>query len=242
MNTQTNHLDLEDRIDLYVRGTLNQKQIDDLWVEVIQFGYLDYMKTAATVRKLSVGKDVIPIPMRSPSRMRLVASAAAAAVIIGVGTSLYFLASPTGTSKFMPLEQIEFNLMRSGTIPTETFDMQLRDITIMAVEGQEGLAEQALIALLATDLDVSQQVEVRLNLAALAYNRGDFAPALVRFDEIRSLNGVDPIQMERTEWYTANALIQSGRLDEANIHLARVIDMNGAFGRAAQSALDQLRR
>ncbi len=242
MNTQTNHLDLEDRIDLYVRGTLNQKQIDDLWVDVIQFGYLDYMKTAATVRKLSVGKRVIPIPIRTPSRMRLVASAAAAAVIIGVGTSIYFLASSTSTSEFMPLEQIEFNLLRSGSIPTEIFDLQLLDITIMAVEGQEGKAEQALIALLSTELNVSQDVEVRLNLAALAYNRGDFAPALVRFDEIRAMNGVDPIQMERTEWYTANALIQSGQQDEAQVHLKRVIDMNGAFGRAAQSALDQLRR
>lgn len=242
MNTQTNHLDLEDRIDLYVRGTLNQKQIDDLWVDVIQFDYLDYMKTAAAVRKLSAGSQVIPIPMRSPSKMRLVASAAAAAMIIGVGTSLYFLSSTSATSEFIPLEQIEFNLLRSGTIPAESFDMRIRDITIMAVEGQVQMAEQALIALLASDLDVTQNVEVRLNLAALAYNRGDFEPALVRFDEIRALNGVNPIQMERTEWYTANALIQSGRTDDAHIHLKRVIEMNGAFGRAAQSALDQLRR
>lgn len=242
MNTQTNHLDLEDRIDLYVRGTLNQKQIDDLWVDVIQFNYLDYMKTAATIRKLSVGRHVIPIPMHSPSRLRLVATAAAAAVIIGVGTSLYFISSPVGTSQFVPLEQIEFNLLRSGTVPTETFETQLRDITILAVEGQTGMAEQALNALLATDLNVSQEAEVRLNLAALSYNRGEFAPALVRFDEIRGMTGVDPIIMERTEWYTANALIHSGRQVEAQVHLRTVIDMNGAFRRAAQSALDQLRR
>lgn len=242
MNTRTNQLDLEDRIDLYVRGTLNQKQIDDLWVDVIQFNYLDYMKTAATVRKLSVGKHVVPIPIRPSNRMRLVTTAAAAAVIIGIGTSLYFLTSSTGSSEFLPLDHIEFNLLRSGTVPAESFESRLRDITVMAVDGLESSAEEALIDLLTTDLNVSQDAEVRLNLAALAYNRGDYAPALARFDEIRNLVGVDPLLIERTEWYTANALIHSGRQVEAQIHLTNVIEMNGAFRRAAQSALDQLRR
>lgn len=43
--------ELQERIDLYINGQLSQKEVDELWVELIQDEFLiDYLKTVANIK------------------------------------------------------------------------------------------------------------------------------------------------------------------------------------------------
>lgn len=242
MNTQSHILDLEDRIDLYVKGALNQNQIDDLWVDVIQNDYLDYMKTAATVRKLSVGMNVTPIPLFQRERTRRFTAAAAAALVIGIGTSMYYLTGSESAPAFSPLPSIEYSLLRSAQTSNEAFEARLQEITVMALNGDTDRAEAALKELAGTDLAPAQRSAVTLSLAALHYNAGDDEAALAGFAAILDSSVEDPSIREKAAWYAANALIRMNRSQEAEPYLQTVIDLDGAYKRAAVTASDHLRR
>ena len=242
MNTQSHILDLEDRIDLYVKGVLNQNQIDELWVDVIQNDYLDYMKTAATVRKLSVGMIVTPIPLFRRERALRFTAAAAAALVIGVGTSMYFLTGSESAPGFSPLPSIEYSLLRSAQTSSEAFEARLRRITVMALNGDAANAETALKELVESDLTATQRGTVTLSLAALHYNGGDDAAAVAGFTTILDSAVEDPSIREKAAWYAANALIRMNRSDEAEPYLQMVIQLDGAYKRAAVTATDHLRR
>lgn len=242
MNTQSHILDLEDRIDLYVKGALNQHQIDDLWVDVIQNDYLDYMKTAATVRKLSVGKNVTPIPLFQRERTRRLTAAAAAAVVIGIGTSLYYLSGSETAPGFSPLSKIEYSLLRSAQTSSEAFEARLQEITVIALEGDATRAESLLRELSQTELTAVQRTSVTLSLAALQYNQGDNEAALAGFRSILDQDIDDPAIREKAAWYAANALLRMDRIEEADPYLQLVIQLDGSYKRAAITASDHLRR
>ncbi len=242
MKTRSKLLDLEDRIDLYVKGVLTQKQIDHLWVDVIQHDYLDYMKTAATLRKLSVGRNVTPIPLMNRERIRMAATAAAAAVIIGVGTSMYFLTGSDSAAEFRPLATVEYSLMRSAEVSSDEFEASLRDVTVLALDGNTASAESRLNSLLESELTLDQRSRTQLSLAALNYNSKNYADAIALFAVIIDTPGTDPSIREKSTWYAANALIHQNRLKEADLYLDQVIQMDGEFKRAAINAKDQLRR
>lgn len=242
MNTQSHILDLEDRIDLYVKGTLNQNQIDELWVDVIQHDYLDYMKTAATVRKLSVGKNVTPIPLFQRERTRRFTAAAAAALVIGIGTSMYYLTGSESAPGFSPLSNIEYSLLRSAQTRNEAFEARLQEITVMALEGDASRAESELRDFAQTDLTPAQRASVTLSLAALHYNKGDDEAAFAGFKSILDQGIDDPAIREKSAWYAANALIRMDRTAEAVPYLELVIQLDGAYKRAAITASDHLRR
>lgn len=45
--------ELEEKIDLYINGQLSRKEVDELWIELIQEEYLiDYLKTVANVKAI----------------------------------------------------------------------------------------------------------------------------------------------------------------------------------------------
>ena len=242
MKPQTHILDLEDRIDLYVKGALSQPQIDDLWVDVIQHDYLDYMKTAATVRKLSVGKNVTPIPLFQRDRTRRFTAAAAAAVVIGIGTSLYYLSGSETAPGFSPLAKIEYSLLRSAETPIGDFETQLQAITVLALQGDPQRAANQLDALLLTDLSPAQRSSAMLSLAALRYNEGELDASLRDFQTLLTDSSIDPALREKAAWYAANALIRLNRASEADPYLQEVIQLDGVYKRAAVTASDQLRR
>jgi tetratricopeptide (TPR) repeat protein len=242
VKTQSHILDLEDRIDLYVKGALSQPQIDDLWVDVIQNNYLDYMKTAATIRKLSVGRKVTPIPLFQGDRTRRFTAAAAAAVVIGIGTSLYFLSGTETAPGFLPLSKIEYSLLRSTETTNEAFESQLEAITVMALQGERQMAETELNLLLNGEITPIQRSSAMLSLAALRYNEGEYESALIDFDTILGMESTGTMHREKAAWYSANALIHLNRTAEAEPYLQQVIQLDGVYKRAALTASDQLRR
>lgn len=242
MKPQSHSLELEDRIDLYVKGALTQSQIDDLWVDIIQNDSLDYLKTVATVRTLSAGKNVAPIPLSRPERSRMIAAAAAAAVVIGIGTSLYLMTDTNSGPVFSPLTKIEYSLLRSSTGTTEAFGSRLEALTIIALEGDPAQANVGLTQMLAEPLSIDQRVAVIMNLSALQFNEGELDAALFGFQSILDSGVADETLLEKTAWYAANASIRLNRNDEAARYLDLVISANGVYKRAAVNARDQLPR
>lgn len=242
MKPQTHILDLEDRIDLYVKGALSQPQIDDLWVDVIQNDYLDYMKTAATVRKLSAGINVTPIPLFRSDRTRRFTAAAAAALVIGIGTSMYYLTGSETAPGFTPLSKIEYSLLRSAETQSDEFENRLQAITVLALQGESTRAATELQSLLQGGLTAGQRSSALLSLAALRYNEGQLDLSLSDFQGLLADPTIDTALREKAAWYAANALIRLNRSSEADPYLQEVIQLDGVYKRAAINASDHLRR
>lgn len=46
--------DLAEKVDMYINGQLSEKEIDNLWADLIQNeNYMDYLKTVASLKMMS---------------------------------------------------------------------------------------------------------------------------------------------------------------------------------------------
>lgn len=239
MKSTTSTLDLEDRIDRYLKGTLSQDDVDTLWVDVIQTGYVDYLKTAATVRKLATEREpvAVPIPLRHTGRLRTAAAAAAAVVVVGVGSTLVWV-STQPASVFQPLERIEYDVVRS-TQPSASASQQaiVREATSLAALGDT----QGALATL-EGVGVSATEDVRLLRGIILYNEGAHSEALHIFTVLASEEGLTRETVEKAVWYAGNAAVRLGDTATAIAWLKRAIDMDGPYSRPAQSLLSSLSR
>lgn len=228
------NLELEDRIDHYLKGSLRQEQVDALWVDLIESGSVDFLKTTATVRKIAMESPrVIPIPMKPRKRMRSMAAAAAAVLVLGLGGAWFWSATQPRYA-LDPLVRIEYDLVRSAAPSAVPVDDRHRLATERAASGDLDGA----MALLETPVTTDE----RLLTGTIQYNSGRYDQALATFTSLADSEGLSSEDLEKTAWYAANAAVSLGDTATARTWLLRTIALDGAYRRPAQRMESQLSR
>ncbi len=243
MKTKSRLPELEDRIDLYVKGALTQAQADELWIDAIQYDYVDFLKSAATIRKVAVAtthevRSIPRIGIRTrPKLTTLTAAAAAVAVTAG---SLWLYQSTSESTPFTPLSRLETGLVRSGTQAATSFEARVRSAVLLAVQGSYGDAMVEFDRLVSEANTTDERALLWIHQGTAQYNQGEWNAAESTFGKVVQMNEVAPALQEEARWYLANTLLQTGETDRAVRMLESVIPYDGAYSRAARTALDGL--
>ncbi|MDZ7715981.1 MAG: hypothetical protein U5J95_07170 [Balneolaceae bacterium] len=237
------HNDIEEKIDRYVNGQLSEKEIEELWIELIQDEYhLDYLKSVANLKEAVKNKK----KQKEKAQVRRYWSYSAAAVIIVLVTvlSVFNIPGLDSSASVEPIASIELDYYRSadGTLSDNGEDKQV--ISDAIALANTGKFDQA-VSLLNTELekasDIEWKAELNLNLGSLYYNEGSYQKSTEYFQNvIAAKESVNVLVLEKAYWYLGNAYFQLDRLSQAQQNIQSAYDLNGAYRRVAKSYLDAL--
>lgn len=233
--------DLEEQIDLYVNGQLSEKEIDELWAELIQDDYhLDYLKSVANI------KAVVEEDRRKREAMRnrrtWTYAAAAAFILLVAVMALMNPSVFTQSTDLQPVESIELDYYRSseGSISDTGNTIISRAITL-ANSGQFNEAVELLKQEIGNSEDPAWISELSLTLGSLYYNESRYEEALSHYERvITHRESVDVLTLEKAYWYMGNTYFQLDRMELAQQHMEQAYELNGAYRRVARSYLDAL--
>lgn len=233
--------ELEYKIDLYIDGKLTNDEIDELWVELIQDEYyLDYLKTAASLKAL-VGETEQKKPRVHKMLTQRKWYAAAAVLLMAATLSLFTIISDQGTA-ISPVSSIELDYYRSADgVVAETVNSDRIILAISAANrGEIQSALTMLDNLLETSLDVYERHKLLVTAGSILYNSGMYELAADRFEAGLELNSDDMLLLERNYWYLGNTYFQLNKIVEAKAALEKAYELNGAYSRIAASYLKAL--
>lgn len=243
MTESKEKLEIEEKIDRYVNGELSQKEIEDLWVELIQDDeYVDYLETTANLKHV-VGEDKAAGNNTKIKRGWMYAAAASIVLLIAVFTTVelgYFDSS----TEVQPIESIELDYYRSVNEAANLDDREqiIRDALNLFNEGRFDEA----VNLLNNERDKASEpawiARLDLTLGTLFYNTDKFNNAAYYFNDIidNYQEQVSPLTLEKAYWYVGNSYFQMDMLSEAEAAMRKAYELNGAYSRVAKSYLDAM--
>ena len=234
--------DLEQEIDDYLAGRLSPEEIDDLWAELIQDDYyLDYMKSAASLKKLIENEEneLSRVFQFTPTQKWF---SAAAAVLLLVGSVVVFNLTVQSPETLQPISAIELDYYRSaeGAATEAEASEMLQQVVMAANQGNVEAAIAIIDNEIATAGTVNKASELMITAGSILYNNGYYLEAINRFEQSLSNEPDDLLLKERAWWYLGNAYFQLNMIDEAKEALENAYQLNGAYSRVAQSYLKAL--
>jgi tetratricopeptide (TPR) repeat protein len=234
--------DLERQIDLYINGRLNEKEIDELWTELIQDEYyLDYTKSVANLKAIIEENraDEVSAPTLKLRKYINYGAAAAIALVIGVVGVLNYNMSNSVPSDLAPIGWIELDTNRGEPeTPTVSDNEVVKQAIRLANDGNTETAIQILEDELNVVTEAIDIAEIALTLGSIQYNYGDYALALENFKVVTSQEGITKDVLERGYWYLGNTYFQLNNLIEAEKAFEQTLELDGNYSRVVERYLD----
>ncbi len=234
--------ELEEKIELYINGKLNQEQSDDLWAELIQDDYyLDYMKSVANLKALILEKRSAKSQPKLLPLRRYVSYAAAVAILIVVGVLGVVNYQTESVSTVSPISEISLDVIRD---PIGISSAITNDVVKEAIQlASNGNVEEA-ISLLEKELEVVENpvtiAELALSLGSIQYNYGDYEAAISNFEKAINQKDIDVSTQEKGYYFLGNAYFQLDRLDAAEEAFVKAYSLDGSYSRIAKRYVDAL--
>ncbi len=247
MKISEKDLKVEERIDQYLNGKLNQSEIDHLWIDVIENKHhYEYLKTSATLKSMlaeskDLGNTAPTYSIASVKSWQKYAIAAGFALVVGLST--VYVANIDSGPGLQALQSLEFSTLRSGgdLSMTSEPDRRIQLAVNMAVQGNASGAVLALNQIYEESENDAEKVEALMNIGIIEYNNDEFASAQRTFTKIVSNHASEILLIERAYWYLAQAQIALGDRIGAKESITMVISIDGAHSRMAESYLRYLR-
>tara|TARA_R110002096_G_scaffold434800_3_gene657928 strand:+ start:18016 stop:18762 length:747 start_codon:yes stop_codon:yes gene_type:complete len=234
--------ELEEKIQLYINGKLDQEQSDDLWAELIQDDYyLDYMKSVANLKALILEKRVAKSQPRILPLRKYVSYAAAVAVIVMVGVLGVVNYQTQSAIEVSPIAEIGLDVIRD---PIGISSAITNEVVKEAIQlASNGNVEEA-ISLLEKELEVVKSpftiAELALSLGSIQYNYGDYNAAITNFKKVVNQKDIDVSTQEKGYYFLGNAYFQLDQLDEAEEAFIKAYALDGSYSRIAKRYVDAL--
>ncbi|MEX2602663.1 MAG: tetratricopeptide repeat protein [Gracilimonas sp.] len=241
-------LEIRQKIDAYIKGKLNEDDIQELWNEFAQNPeLLDILEIEVHVKEL-IENEVLNT--RSESRIHKLPTwtwhAAAAAVIVIVALVQFFrVETPTQLDQFViqqisPAELETSDGVRAKELQITTADSLLNLGFEAVISGNEERALELFDEVIAKHDEEPYGSKAFLNKGIVLYNEADYESAILAFKE--SAQRVQDSRMisEKAFWYLGNALINIGQLEEAREAVLKAYQLDGMFRNPAFRLLKKL--
>ena len=240
MDHKVNKLTIEQKIELYIEGRLNEEESDLLWAEMMsEPDYYDYFKTVVNLKHIVKETDKVEAEHHSAKRFYRVAVAAAIVITVGI---LGYLNLNIHSSITPPtaLHQLAMQTTRSAVTMDGSMESDIqRGINLANL----GKTQQA-ITLFKKILDENADPHVRAlaltNLGIMYYNQDQMGKAIDAFNKIHQEQGLDVLTYEKAYWYLGNAYLKQGRLKDARSAIKKAYSLNGAYRRVTEEYLKKL--
>jgi tetratricopeptide (TPR) repeat protein len=241
--------DIRKRIDAYIKGSLTEDQITELWVEFAkQPNLLDELELEVGVKEI-IEKGFVAETTNKASIKSLpnwTWHAAAAAVLIIVA-GIQFLQIPSKSN----LDQFLVNSINSDQLETAN-GIRSKQMVVFSADSLlnlgfnefvNGNSTRALTLFneVISDYDYEPYgSKAYLNKGIVYYNESSFDSAIVAFNA--SLSRVSDSKMieEKAYWYLGNSFANIGQLEEARTATYQAYSMEGVFRKPAFLLLQKL--
>ena len=246
--------DIKFTIHEYLEGNLNEKQIDQLWAELLSRpDELEYLETLASLQSMghkgaftSTGKPKVHTINKETEQAHagilsnLKPYLVAASILIAGMLVLYNTFPPNEFgSGITPIASIEYDIVRSAEVTT-SFESYLQGAVNYAAVGNINLATQKLNEASNLELSSEQEAELEIVRGSVYYNHGEFEAAADIFSQLTENDHIDVQNLEKSLWYLANSQLHLNKTEAAKENIKRVIDLDGAFSRIASNMLANL--
>lgn len=259
MNKMSRDLELEKRIDAYVKGKLSEEQAMELWEELLERpDYIELLKTELGVKSIfeqRAGNDKTTNGS-SAEEERVVYSlqkywkwmAAAAAIVILV-VAVNVLRDNTNPSlnnlavkKFKLTETLSSaKILRSQTATLSPADSLLNRGFEAAIAGDIDKALATYDKIINGYGDDPAVVKAYLNKGLIQYNSGQYQQSVSAFKHVLAkVSDNNPVLKEKAYWYLGNAYINTDHLKEARDAIHKVYIMEGIYRKSAKRVLKKL--
>jgi tetratricopeptide (TPR) repeat protein len=241
--------DIENRIDLYLKGRLDQDQIDSLWVEMIDnpHGY-EYLKTMVSLKNIYENETEGKITQISPGQnsnslnQNVIRYSVAALVVISIGLSSLLYVNSGPVDGVQALSSLDHVVYRSSSIESdESLSSRLQSAVGLAIQGNTTSAMLLLNQIHDEAADPAIKAEAILNIGIIEYNQDEFMAASHSFSRVLSIDGIDSLIQERAVWNLAQSQLALGNYSAAKESIDKVIEIDGAHSRMARNYLKYLR-
>jgi tetratricopeptide (TPR) repeat protein len=236
MNSHTRDIELEERIDAYIRGELTEEQVDELWVELLKKPeYMDLLETEIDLARLyRAGKNSKNKQRRSESIVywKWVAAAAVALLVVYIN----FFGSSNDES-IREWTQGPINLldnMASAEITRSDANIPSADSVLntafkAAINGDTKEAANIYEMILEQKQDSILRSKASFNLGILQYNAKDYGDSINHLREALAADQSDSLITERAYWYMGNALANIGDFSNARVAIQKAYTMGRIY-------------
>ena len=248
---------LKDQIHDFVEGNLSDKEVDQLWAELIaRPADLDYLQTLTALKKMGEdGKfdhlydtepNILPLSISQESSKPTIYEkfrpylVAASVIIIGVIILFNLMTSIQQSEATGPISMIEYEIERSADNQT-MLENYLQEAVSLATNGNLEAAYAQIDEASSLELTTEQNIDLIMVKGAIQYNSQDYSEALQTFRTINATEGIGLMHLEKGTWYLANTQLQLGMTTEAIESMERVIELDGSFSRVAKNKLELIR-
>lgn len=240
---KNNEKELRMRLDAYLKGALNEAEIQELWYEFAEQPHLlDELEMEVHVREAILrSKDNSasePVAKKRPAYIWLFGAAAVLALVamlqfFRVDTNLNLDQMLVQNITVAELETA--NSLRASGESLPPVDSLLNRAFEKAIAGNTQVAAE-----IYEDIIIRSEKNIgathskaHLNRGILYYNEGNYKEAIEAFKEADEDFNVEPRINEKILWYLANALLHDKQLD-AGIKVAKeVYELEGVYRKPA---------
>lgn len=237
--------EIQKQIDAYVKGTLSEEQIDDLWVEIAKDpALLDELDIEVHVKELiqnRMGQANEPATEKRMLKWALLVSAAAVMAIVAF-IQMFRMEAPARLDQLVlqeisPAELETPEVVRAEDNSSERIDTQLSMGFKYALSGEVEKAMKQFEAVIREYEAHPKTAISHLNMGIMWYNLEEYDQALLSFN--RSLKVLENnIRIEeKAYWYSANAHLKNGELEKARDQASRAYELSGVFLEKAYSMI-----
>src|SRR5699024_783926 len=153
------------------------------------------------------------------------------------------------TSKRYTIEKISLfdDLATSETVRSDKSDFKEAGALLnldfsKAVNGNTDEARSIYSEIINNHPGTVYAAKAYLNIGIIAYNKGNFETSIDNFNKTLSINISDNYLNEQAFWYSANALINAGKVEEARQALQNTSHLNGIHRQQALKLLKRLNK
>lgn len=244
MDNKSRDIELEQRIDAYVKGRLSEDEAEQLWIQLMkQPEYIPLLETEVDLAKFHTRKQ--QATNDTSYYWKWIASAAA--VIL-----LFITINVLTTADQEPLNawsinhiSLEENLSsaevtRSSVSALEPADSLLNAGFKAAVSGQNDSAIAIFEQIATNSNSVAAVSKAHLNLGILKYNSGNFSGSIKDFNKAISTAADDSLLIEQSYWYLGNAHLNTGQIKQARNAVEHAFRMGNIYKKEASKLLKRL--
>lgn len=242
------------KIDSYLRGELDRKAIDLLWISFMKnpvlYEYFEIELHLKNVIKKTQKKKVtgVKVAGNRQSWQRKAVYALMAAVflfVMFIGVQKLLLKEGTtmdhiALSKIEPGEMAAGAIFRSDENGEILLELELSRAVSEAFNHNYEAAMNRLYSLNHKKLSETQMVMIHLNLGILYFNSREYDKAEIRFLNVIESDGVAEIYEEQARWYLANTYLITGNIEEARTEARKVSLIEGRYQTKADQFLHKM--
>lgn len=258
MNNTSRDLELEKKIDAYIKGNLSEEEALQLWEQLLERpDYIELLETELGVKSIlenrssdsdsdntTSAKQSNIIYSLHRSKKWLGAAAAVAVLVVAVN---FFQINTNQKMGDLTLGEINVaeNLTSAPILRTQKSDITPGDSLLNrgfqeAISGNITRALQLYNQIIENYAGESAAVQAHLNKGIIQYNAGQFGESIASFEAVLENVDDDPVVTEKAYWYLGNAFINIEKLSKARDAIHQVYSMDGIYRKPAFRLLRKL--